>query len=112
MTQDSVKRYRDLRKRAVAEAEAIEKLIEPVIQAGRALGREWREVLVAGAGNFPSELTAAHSIEAGTWPTVQQIGQAVSSWHQLALDVQNAWLAVPTEEKPNLPPPVSRFGGR
>lgn len=94
-----------LQKLEVVQHQAVN-LASIVVRASEAL-EHWQEVTVSNSGiRFPPE-AHVYSIDAKTWPTAQQLGEVLSSWHQMRHEMRNKWSAVPQDRRVGLRPPSS-----
>ena len=102
---DPVRDYKNRRTQLRQATERVEKLIRPIVDAGRLL-QSWRHVIVSGAGAFPAHLMNAPSIPSdGPWPTPQEISDALVAWHQAHHELGNAWERVPEADREDLQSP-------
>lgn len=84
------------------------RIVTTIQEAARNLER-WQAVHVAHAGaGFPTEVTmTGRVVDASTWPTAQQLADALAAWHSAAEAAREAWHRdVPPEQRASLPPPA------
>lgn len=92
--------------RASKEAARLAKIVE---EAGRAL-TYWGRVMVVNSpgGIYPPRIANApytSRIDAGTWPTAEQIHKALVAYHEARTAQQSAWDAIPEADRVGLTPP-------
>lgn len=108
---DPVARYQE----AIAKVEASEakakSVVAIVVDAGRKLGK-WQDVMVNNAGDgvgYPAEMglnANTPTINAHTWPSANDIHEALSAYHVAKSEAMHAWVAIPADRKKGLNPPA------
>jgi len=84
----------------------VEELIKPIIAAGRVLSRDWRVVRIMGPNfPFPAHIGGRDDIDGERWPAIADVAQYMANWHSLNHDVNNAWNAIPQNQRGALQPP-------
>jgi hypothetical protein len=99
-------RYLDaLRELQQREGEVL-RMVSIIQRAAKCL-EHWKAVYVLNTGaGFPKEVTmVGRSIDASTWPTAQQLADALAGWHEAAEITRTTWARLPREMRSSMPPP-------
>jgi hypothetical protein len=87
-----------------------ERLVAVISDAANKL-RNWQQVMVScTSAGFPPEVavTKSHSINAGEWPTGQQLAEALAAYHHALHEASNAYRRIPEGQRGVVQPPPSR----
>ena len=93
-------------KYAEDDAKRVVQTVEDIAQKLR--GHSWRTVMLANLHDvrFPADFDPARpSIDCNSWPTPEQIRDAIQAYHDARLASKNAWGHVPTDRRQGLRPP-------
>jgi hypothetical protein len=82
------------------------RVVATIQMAAKALER-WQAVHVAHAGvGFPKEVVmVGRAIDAATWPTGQQLADALAAWHEALELARTRWAGLSGEARSRRPPP-------
>ena len=106
MSEDPIQTYLEVLRNLEVVTRQVEHVVGEVIKVAGAL-RDWKHVTVAnGKTSFPAE-ALKNSINPDNWPTIQQLAESLSGWHQSRRAVENAWNAIPRDRRFGLQPPPS-----
>jgi hypothetical protein len=108
MADDPVRKYQAaLRKLKDAEKKA--KHIASIVQSAGEAMRYWEDACVTGtASSYPGSMKTGdigHKISATTWPTANEIDDALISYHVSKEELKRAWEAVPKDDRIGLSDP-------
>jgi len=107
MATDRIQAYQEALKKLEVTTRQVEHYVGE-IQNGATKLRNWESVVISNSGvGFPAE-AHGESIDANTWPSAQQLAEALSEWHKARHTVNNAWSAIPEERRTGLQPPPLR----
>lgn len=100
-SEDPIAKYQDALSALDAAERAAQTVVGIVIDVGNKLARNWKRVTVANADPpIPFPVGAVtDSVNASTWPTAQELGQAMAAWHTARHEARNAWSAIPAERR-------------
>jgi hypothetical protein len=108
---DPVREYLEARRRFEEATQRVQKQISTVERMAASL-REWKRLVISNLGGigFPPELVmgAGVSIDAKEWPRIEELGQALSGWHDARSTLRSAWDRVPEGDRYGLQPPTER----
>lgn len=109
MSSDPVQLYQS-KLRAKKDAEAMaEEMVFRVRSFSDRL-KDWKRTVVSNMpGVYPASLTfnrSTPSIDGNTWPTAQQVNEALGMYHTAVSELMSAWTAIPEERKEGLMPPT------
>jgi len=106
MSEDPIQPYLEALRNLEVITRQVEHVVGEIIKGAEAL-RDWKHVTVAnGKTSFPAE-ALRNSINPDNWPTIQQLAETLSEWHQSRRAVENAWNAIPRDRRFGLQPPSS-----
>ncbi len=88
-----------------AVAARVDPLVAKVVaMSGRLQHTGWQRVAITNStATFPAGLLV--SLDAGAWPDIHQLAQAMSEWHESRAALHDAWEKVPNEQRGGLQPP-------
>jgi hypothetical protein len=106
MVTDLIRAYLDARTRLQEATQRVERMVGTITSAAGHL-RDWRHVVIGGAGGFALEMAGARDLDVRPqdWPTLQDIRTAMQEWHRVRLDALNAWNRGPPTDRAGLQPP-------
>jgi hypothetical protein len=95
---------------------SLDELSSLVSGVGRSLVQQRARFSFSNTGQgLPMEaMTSRDSVSAdgNSWPTAQQIMEALAEWHQSKSNVQNTWGSLTADQKAALQPPPFDVGRR
>lgn len=106
MPTNRIRAYLDARKELDRSADRVEKIASLVHDASKKL-RGWRRVGISGAKthHIPPEVQVGNQvINASDWPTLQQLSEAPSGWHEANARPRDAYMAIPKHDRGGLQP--------
>ncbi len=107
MTIDPVRDYINA-KGALSQARTrVENVVRQVHSVAAKLDH-WSTIVIAGGSAYPEHLIGGESISLDEWPSIQQLDQALSDYHRLCHEADNAWRRVPAADHASLQPPESK----
>lgn len=110
MSDDPIRAYLDARK-AFEQAEGtLNKIRVPIHDAATMLGQGYHQSTMTnapGGMGFPMDAFGNHSIDYNTWPTAEEIGQALVEWHKSYNTLKNTYRAIPGPDQSGVQPPPS-----
>jgi hypothetical protein len=81
------------------QTKRVETMVQAIIKGANDL-KIWRQATVSGTGGFPAHLLGSTQvINANEWPSGQQLGQALSTWHSLDHEYRNSWRRLTPDEQ-------------
>jgi hypothetical protein len=101
-------------KQRLDEAErTAEALAQKIVTVGGRLDRgHWKWIGIAGIGPRFPDMTERGPQVGGrlvqTWPTPEELGEALSTWHRVLAEAKQAWELVPDTLRAGLRPPVEQ----
>ena len=110
MASDPISNYQQALQSFEAAQRRVQSLVQIIDQAALHL-RNWQRVIVSNSRHsFPTGIgtTSNASINAQTWPTGDQIGEALSQYHSLLHEAGNAYRQIPESQKAVVQPPPDR----
>ena len=110
MATDLIGAYQDALKSLTNARGEAERVANIIVDAGVKL-HKWEVVMISnGQRGFPPEiaLPGSGSINRSTWPTADQLENALADYHQALHSAQNAWSAIPSESRIGLQEPTGR----
>ncbi len=104
MSEDPIKSYQDALQKYDAVSRQAEGLAQYLVGLSSIM-KDWQHVTVAdGKTQFPVG-TGKYSINPKDFPTIQQVAETLSLWHQVRHDLRNRWGAIPQDRRVGLQPP-------
>lgn len=95
--QEALRKYDNATKKA-------EEIANTMMGLGQVM-KEWQHVTIAdGKTQFPVGV-GKYSINPKDFPTLQQLAEVLSAWHQIRHDLRNKWAAIPQDQRTGLMPP-------
>lgn len=107
MSEEKILRYQEALKKLATATRSVEKYVAAITDMSNKL-QNWKRVTISNVGNisFPIE-ASEQSINADNWFTAEQLAETLSNWHKARHEVDNAWNAIPREDRTGLQPPES-----
>ena len=101
---DTVEQYQDALRSFQTSERRVKQIVAGVTSVANKL-KDWPHVSVDGVKfGFPTEVSSRPPvISPNEWPTLEEIAEALSTWHSDRSIVDNAWNAIPRKE--GLQPP-------
>ena len=75
------------------------------LQFGATALRDWRDASFSNVGGIEFPFGRRMTIMGDHWPSTTAMAQAISDWHKLNHEVNNAWNRVPENLRADLQPP-------
>jgi hypothetical protein len=101
---DPVKSYQDALQKYQTATNNVESLVASITGLAKIM-KEWQEVRVAdGKTQFPVGV-GKYTINPKDFPTIQQVAETLSAWHQVRHQLNNKWNSIPRERQIGLQPP-------
>ena len=107
MSDDPIRDYLDARKAFEEATGRVDEIRKVIHDAEAMLGRGYYLSTMTNAGGmgFPAEAYGISSIDYKTWPTADEIGQALADWHDGYNALKNTYRAIPGPEQSGVQPP-------
>ncbi len=107
MATNPIENYLAARARLQEATARVEGMVQTLQRIANHL-RNWRRVVIGGAGGFSYPAMAAApdlAIREHEWPQLQPLRNAMQEWHRVKLEVENAWRNIPEDRRAGLEPP-------